>query len=216
MMRGLLMAAAALILLPGAAAAQGSLYGELRGGAAFLTDSDVDSDAFSAVGFDDVELSFDTGWLIEGAFGYAHESGLRGELALGYRENDADEFEGEFLGSSASLDADGTLDVITTMGNIYYDFNLGTYGGATGALANLVPFIGGGIGAAFMDIDDDSADDDDTVFAWQVTAGLAYHFTPNVAGTVSYAYFSTSDPEFEDAEIEYDSHNALVGIRYTF
>ncbi len=216
MMRGLLAATAALMLLPGAAAARGSMYGELRGGATFLTDSQFEDDTLSAAGFDDVEVSFDTGWLVEGAFGYAHDSGLRGEFALGYRENEADELSGKFLGTPFELDIDGTFSILTTMANLYYDFNLNSYGGSTGAMANLVPFIGGGIGAAFMDIDDDTFDDDDTVFAWQVTAGLAYNFTPNVAGTVSYAYFATSDPEFDGVELDYDSHNVLAGIRYTF
>lgn len=219
MMRGLSAATLALMLLPSAAAAQamqGGFYGELRGGASFLTDSDVESDSLEAVGFDDLELSYDTGWLIEGAFGYAHDSGLRGEFALGYRENDVDELSGKFLGSSVEVDGDGSFEILTTMANLYYDFDLGGNGGSSGAMANLVPFVGGGLGAAFMDADDDSADDDDTVFAWQVTAGLAYNLTPNVAATVSYAYFRTSDPEFDDVEVDYDSHNILAGIRYTF
>ena len=217
MMRGLLAAALALMLLPGAAAAQGvqgSMYGELRGGASFPDDADTDFG-----GGIDGDLSSDTGWLIEGAFGYAHESGLRGEIAAGYRYNDLDDFDT----SLGKVDFDGDIEAVTVMANLYYDFDLGAYGGARGAAANLVPFVGGGIGAAFLNAEIDEIggipindDEDDTVFAWQVVAGLAYNFTPNVAASVRYAYLATSDPEFDGVDSEYSGHNVLAGIRYSF
>ena len=217
MMRALLVAAAALILLPGAAAAQGlkgSMYGELRGGASFPNDADTDFG-----GGLEGDLSSDTGWLIEGAFGYAHESGLRGEIAAGYRYNELDDFEV----SGVSVDFEGEITAVTGMVNLYYDFDLGTLGGARGATANLVPFVGGGIGVAFLNADLDEIgntsideDEDDTVFAWQVVAGLAYKFTPTVTGSLRYAYFATSDPEFNGTDSEYDAHNVLAGIRYNF
>lgn len=217
MMRALLAAAAALMLLPGAAAAQGkqgNLYGELRGGASFPNDADTDFG-----GGLDGDLSADTGWLIEGAFGYAHQSGLRGEIAAGYRYNDLDDFEV----SGVKVDFEGEITAVTAMANLYYDFDLGAHGGATGTTAKLVPFVGGGIGVAVLTIDIDeiggfsvNEDEDDTVFAWQVVAGLAYKFTPKVTGSLRYAYFATSDPEFDGVDSEYDAHNVLAGIRYNF
>ena len=57
------------ILLSGTAAAQSGasgLYGELRGGATFLSDSDLEG--AGTVG----EVAFDTGGLVEGAVGYEH------------------------------------------------------------------------------------------------------------------------------------------------
>lgn len=217
MMRGLLAAAAAFMLLPGAGLAQdlkGNFYGELRGGASFPRDADTDFG-----GGLDGDLSADTGWLVEGAFGYAHESGLRGEIAAGYRYNELDDFEV----SGVSVDFDGEITAVTAMANLYYDFDLGALAGATGAAANLVPFAGGGIGVAFLNIDVDdiggfsiNEDEDDTVFAWQVVAGFAYNFTPSVAASIRYAYFETSDPEFDGVDSEYKSHNVLGGIRYSF
>jgi opacity protein-like surface antigen len=217
MMKGLLVAAAALMLLPGAAAAQNlpdNMYGELRGGASFPDDADTDFG-----GGIDGDLSSDTGWLIEGAFGYAHESGLRGEIVGGYRYNDLDDFKI----SGGTVDIEGDIEAVTVMVNLYYDFDLGTYGGATGATANLVPFVGGGIGAAFLNAEIDQIggipindEEDDTVFAWQVVTGLAYNFTPKLAATLRYAYFATSDPEFDGVDSEYSGHNVLGGIRYSF
>ena len=79
MVRTALAALAFLLLLPALALAQNpGIYVEGRGGAAFLTDSDFDN-----TGIGNVDLSFDTGWVIEGAVGYAHDNGLRGEVAIG-------------------------------------------------------------------------------------------------------------------------------------
>ena len=214
MKRSLLMAAAAALLASATAAQaqQRGLYGELRGGAAFLTDADVTDFA----GFDGT-VSSDVGYLVEGAIGYAHGSGARGELAVGYRQNDFDDFDVPSVGTAA---VDGDLSALTVMGNVYYDFNLG---GAGSRWSGLTPFVGGGIGTAFMNAVVDSlggspvgSDEDDTVFAWQVMAGLAYDVSPDIAATVSYTYFATSDAEFDGVGFEYASHNILAGIRFSY
>lgn len=212
MLRKLLPAFLFALLLPCAAAAQGhknSVYMELRGGAAFLTDSELEADLTA-----DVDVTYDTGWLVDGAVGYAHDSGLRGELALGYRSNDLDEFEF----SGGSVEGDGRVAAFTAMANGYYDFYLDNYG-AQGPAAKLTPFIGAGVGVAILDVDDDDDNVDsesDTVFAYQAIAGLSDAFTPNIAGSLSYAYFATTDPKIGEAELDYNSHNVMAGIRYSF
>lgn len=203
------------LLLPGAAAAQGAqggVYLELRAGAVFLNDLELDDNFLD-------EGETDTGWLVDGAVGYAHDSGLRGELALGYRRNELD----ELTAGAISADAEGDISAFTAMANGYYDFHLDKYG-ARGAAANLTPFIGAGAGVAVVtakidevggvDIGDDR--DSDAVFAYQGIAGLSYAFTPNIAASVSYAYFATTDPNFDGAKVDYSSHNVMAGFRYTF
>ncbi|HUF55718.1 MAG TPA: hypothetical protein VMM55_04060, partial [Thermohalobaculum sp.] len=59
----------------------------------------------------------------------------------------------------------------------------------------------------------------DTVFAWQLGAGVAYQFTPRVAATADYRWFNTEDPSFKDegeTEVDYGTHNALLGLRFLF
>ena len=34
--------------------------------------------------------------------------------------------------------------------------------------------------------------------------------------TLTYLYLETSDPEFNDFETEYRSHNVMFGLRYSF
>ena len=59
-------------------------------------------------------------------------------------------------------------------------------------------------------------EEDDTVFAYQIGAGLGYKITPATMATLSYRYFGTSDPTFDDGvdkiEAEYKSHNIWVGF----
>ena len=214
MKRTTLAALAFAIFLPSAAAAQNwseGVYVEVRGGATFLNESDIED----LGGFDDIELETKTGWLVDGAVGYAHNSGVRGEIALGYRENEFDELDAEFGGTSLSADIDGDIAAFTAMANGYYDFYLGNFG-AQGAAANLAPFLGAGVGLAVFDIDGDLGNEKETTFAYQLIGGLAYAFTPNVAASLSYSFFSAPDAEFEGTDFDYDSHSVMAGIRYTF
>lgn len=179
-------------------------YGEIRGGVAWLSDSDIDQAGFSD------EIEFDTGTVIEAGLGYGFGNGWSGEIALGYRSNDNDQLAGVDLG--------GDVTAITLMANGYYDFDVG--------MPAVHPFVGGGVGLAKIDIDASAfgvsiANDDDTVFAYQAVAGVAYDVTPTMAATLRYAYFATADPTFDDAsgapfDAEYDSHSIMVGLAYTF
>ncbi len=214
MTRNALAALAFAVFLPSAAAAQNwsqGVYVEVRGGATFLTDSDIENLA----GISDIELDTDTGWLLGGAVGYALSSGLRGEIELGYRENKFDELKGDPGGGSVTVDVDGDITAFTTMANGYYDFYLGNFG-ATGAAANLAPFVGAGVGVAVFDTDGDLGNEKETAFAYQVIGGLAYAFSPNLGASLSYSFLSAPSAEFNGTDFDYDSHNVMVGFRFTF
>lgn len=205
--RSLLVLALAFVLpREGLAQNQSSgLYLEGRLGAVFLNDSDFESDQSAAAGFDDV-VEYDTGVALDFATGFAHDSGLRGEIAIGYRANEVDEDD--------DSPVTGTLGAFTFMANGYYDFYLGNYG-VQGAWSGFAPFVGGGVGVAVLDADDDD-EISDTVFAYQGVAGLYYGFTPHIGVSLAYAYFATSDIKDDDVELDYKSHNVLAGFRYTF
>jgi len=224
--------AALAILAPGAARAQSAqdqlkgLYFELRGGGVLLDDADNSGPGLT--GDIVVESGFDTGYVVDGAIGYAHASGLRGEIALGYRSNDIDSLTiaddgglGGFLGLG-SLDGlstsavSGDARMISLMANGYYDFDLG---------GGLRPFLGAGVGAGFVSVDASLlglklVDDSDTVFAYQGLAGIGYEVTPAVSVSLLYSYFATTDPSFTDVlggsfDSEYSSHSFMLGIRFT-
>ena len=122
------MAAVAAVLLPMSVSAQSyedtmkGIYFDLRGGLTSLSDSDLSgsdlSAAFPGVTF---EAEFDNGFGIEGAVGYEHPSGFRGELALGYRSNDFDNLSAD--GISASVG--GQVEALSVMANGYAAFDVG-------------------------------------------------------------------------------------------
>jgi opacity protein-like surface antigen len=191
------------------------IYGEIRGGANLANDSDLDASTGESG-----EFEYDTGYVVELAGGYHHrESGVRGELALGLRGNDIDDITIEGLSaSSAGLSVDGDAEVVSGMANLYFEPDLG---------GQVRPYVGGGIGAAYVSFDAKVSglrvlNDNDTVFAYQFMAGGIWEFSnnPNVGVTLGYTYFGTSDGEYKDEggikfDASYDSHAVMIGFRAT-
>ncbi len=211
-----LSAVVAAVILPSAVMAQttpSGVYVEARGGAVFLMDSDLDTGIAGL----DAEVSFDPGWMAEGAIGYAHESGFRGEIAAGYRKNDLDEIKVSVAGvGSASASAGGDITATTVMVNGYYDVYFGPQ-------MRWAVYIGGGAGAAYLDLSGlsvsgvaGSVSDNDTVFAYQGSLGFSFAATPNVVLSLGYQYLATEDPEFGGVDAEYQTHNVVAGARFLF
>ena len=64
--------------------------------------------------------------------------------------------------------------------------------------------------------DSDYYEDDDTVFAYQVGAGVAYSINKNMILDLKYRFFATEDPNLYGSKAEFKSHNIYFGFRYTF
>lgn len=183
------------------------LYVSGGAGVNWLEDSDISGDVSG-------EIEFDTGWMAGVAVGYGFGNGLRFEGELSYRKNDVDRaFDGELASSNGDVSA-GAL-----MGNLVYDFDVSP---------SVIPYIGLGAGLAVVEFDDivlaglgDTIDDDDTVFAWQALAGVAFPLRDQLDLTVDYRYFQTADPDLRlgsggKVEGEYSSHSLMLGLRYRF
>ena len=162
---------------------------------------------------DEGELSFDTGFVLNAAFGYAYDNGFRTELEYGFRANDLDRADGTDYyfdnpdDYSESLGGDVTTN--SFMANVFYDF---------APSSPVSPFIGGGIGFANIegDIDFQPDIDDDNVFAYQLGAGLAFALNPKMKIDLQYRFFATEDPDFYGLEAEYLTHNLMIGLRTSF
>ena len=176
----------------GVSAAFAAPYVSGNVGAVWLEDTDFG---------DEAEISFDTGFGITAAIGNAYENGLRGEVEFGYRTSDIDEFD-----SDESINGD--FSTISLMVNGYYDFM---------PKETICPFIGAGIGYANVEGDiDELGSEDDNVFAYQVAVGVAFAINPQTKIDVQYRYFDTDDGDFDGLEVEYGTHNAMLGVRYSF
>ena len=101
--------------------------------------------------------------------------------------------------------------------NAYYDIDTGT---------KFTPYVGGGIGYAKLkgSISNGGvklASDSDTNFAWQLGAGIAYAVNKNISVDFGYRYTDMGDLTAniyptEKFKIDVDSHELLLGVRYTF
>lgn len=178
-------------------------------GVGFVEDYTIDDEEFNERG----EFSFDPGFTLSGAIGYEFLYGFRAELELGYQMSDMDKLRvsGDF--GSEAFSINGDISALTVMANIFYDF-----------IPNqiLSPFLGVGVGFANLDFDFSEADisDDDTVFAYQLMAGIAYALNNNLRFDIQYRFFGTEKPSynfgFPISVDEYQTHNILFGMRYAF
>ncbi len=196
------------------------IYFAVRGGAAFAQDTDFDFDALSV----NVENQYDTGYFVSGAIGKSLTGitgigGLRGELEIGYFESDIDAhnvggtlFQGD--------DAFGTTSGLFGLVNVFYDFN---------EFGRFKPFIGGGIGLARVEFDSHGVnlggadtvvmDDEDTGFAYQLSAGANIALTETVDLELGYRFLGVTGVELEAvdgtaSDVDVENHIVYGGLRF--
>ena len=125
--------------------------------------------------------------------------------------------------AKGSQDVDGAFSMLAFMANVDYDFETGS---------RWVPYIGGGLGVATISLDTKTAsgtslaDDSDTVFAYQVGAGIGYEFPlaegRSVTVSLDCRYFGTQDPTFKgdvtgtEFDVEISGHDIGIGLIYGF
>jgi len=201
MKKAFLITACCAILLaisPIASSAE-DLYVSANLGIAMLSDSDV---ADPTLGTMSVES--DLGLAFGAAVGYDLGNNTRIEGEIAYQENDLDKGDGVNLTGDSSS--------VALLLNGYYDFANET---------EFTPYICAGIGFANIEVDFGAPGiltliSDDTVFAYQLGAGVGYAINEEITFDVKYRYLETSDPDFATATAEYSSHNFYVGIRVAF
>lgn len=173
-------------------------------GVSFLTDSDWAEPGYTET------YQFDPGFATSFASG-ARFGIFRIEGEVGYQTNDMDKIKvcsgGDCFTDSFST---GDMSALSFLGNFYIDFI---------NASPVTPFITAGMGVARVEANDlggPGYDYDDTGFAYQVGAGLAFAVNPNLTIDLKYRYFATEDNDFEGANVKFASHNVYGGLRFTF
>jgi opacity protein-like surface antigen len=187
----------------------------------------------SFVGASYVNEDVDNTALLGGGIGYRFNPWLRADITGDY------EFPARFHGnlSCAACGAGGgagfsneyaKISAATFLANAYID--LGTWYGFT-------PYVGGGIGASYVMVDDYHFVNPNGVtgvvggdgkwnFAWAAMAGVAFDITPNLVLDVNYRYLSLGDGQTKPftargatQPVEFKNlaaHEVRVGLRYQF
>lgn len=212
MFKKFLVAVGALLVATGVANAEErwpKWYVGLHGALPFVGDTGA-TRAGASLG--DVEFD-NPGWGVGASLGYkfggtnSFADFFRMELEALYRANDVDTVGGVSIADDISVDS--------YMLNLIYDLETGT---------QFMPYLGAGIGWSNVELNIPAAaiSDSDDVFSYQFLAGVSYEpqSIPNVAFSLGYRYFATSDPEIGSplgaVEHEYDSHGAEAGVRFSF
>ena len=133
----------------------------------------------------------DESWIIGAGACWRFSPNLRADLTFDYRP-DYDQATNLGVGPGAKTG----LHNWTLMANGYYDIPIESF--------PLVPYVGAGIGLAHNSLNGVSVaapgtgvarftGNDTNQFAWQLSAGLAYNFSPNLALDVGYRYLHAGD-----------------------
>ena len=184
-------------------------------GISIPSDTDVTTSIFPDT-FNE-RMEFDTGVYAGGTGGFDFGF-FRLEGELSYRYSEINTITDQDSGIQFP-NVDGNLGVFAMMANAYIDLH---------NASPITPYVGGGIGFAVLNLSDTFGgggllyeENDDTVFAYQVGAGLEIALNPRISLDVGYRYFGTDTARFESGitgttELKFVSHNALVGVRVKF
>lgn len=229
-MKGFLGFLAALVLLTAPALAQDNRpYVSFSGLYVMPNTAEVETEALGHIVSSDLTMKNGFGFAV--ALGYEIDTGLRGELEVSHRSVGFEEFDGVDVSGptvSGSFDAklpyEGSLKLWTVMANGIF---------AT-EIWRVRPYLGAGIGVAFVKATEDSQswtfningndetltsegdDVSDTVVAYQAMLGVGYPLSEAVEVRLGYRYFATREGDFDGFKASFGSHNIELGIRFSF
>ncbi|MEN8141459.1 MAG: outer membrane beta-barrel protein [Thermodesulfobacteriota bacterium] len=178
-----------------------------------------DADATEAGATSYATFESDAGVTVGLTGGYRLPNNLRVEGELSYQSNDFDTVTLSMPGFSVSYPlASGDVTRTSLLVNGYYDIPTSS---------NFTPYASLGLGFSKIDVGDFTFEDgesvqgnDDTVFTYQFTAGVAYALSETLAIDAKVSYLATSDADinFEGDVIsyEYATTNLQLGLRYGF
>ncbi|MDA8413387.1 MAG: outer membrane beta-barrel protein [Desulfobacteraceae bacterium] len=169
----------------------------------------------------DDRVTFDPGIYVGGSGGYDFGF-MRLEGELSYRNAQLDTVT--FANGEHFRNVDGDLGALAGMFNVFFDMR---------NPSRITPYLGGGIGFATLHLSDTTGygntvgyqllydKSDDTVFAYQVGAGMDVALNSRMSLDIGYRYFITDKAKLESDfnttnELRFESHNAMIGFKFKF
>jgi len=217
----IVISAVAVLMLPAICSATPPVpgpYTSIFAGVNIPSNSNVTTNDFDDTYNDKVE--FDVGVYTGGTAGFDFGL-LRLEGELSYRYSDIESITDKSVGEPFP-NVDGNLGALSFMANAFIDLH---------NASPFTPYFGGGVGFAVLNLSDTFAgtgsqillypDGNETVFAYQLGAGLELAINRMLSLDLGYRYFNTDKASFEynstrSTKMKLESHNALVGLRMKF
>lgn len=195
----------AALALPGISSAASMRPGPYVSGFIGVT---IPSDTHAGGDFNDT-VNFDPGLNIGGTAGMDYGT-LRLEGEISYKEGNVDTIFDKDSGIRYA-NTDVSLNATAFMANMFIDLHNN---------GPITPYLGGGVGFAVLSLDDEFGDfytgDDEVMFAYQAGGGLEVPLNRQMSLDLAYRYFRTSQANFADTRMEFESHNATLGLRVKF
>ncbi|PKN52426.1 MAG: hypothetical protein CVU55_04060 [Deltaproteobacteria bacterium HGW-Deltaproteobacteria-13] len=186
-------------------ATKGPYMSALLGGT-YLTESDLTDNGVKGK----IEYTVGIASVLAGGYNFGM---FRMEGEIGYQRNSMDKATVCDGGGCGGGSISGNTSALSGLVNGYIDFVNSS---------PVTPYISGGIGVAYVKVDVDQRNGsgtdsfNDTIFAYQVGAGLAYAINQNLSLDLKYRYFATPELDLEGSKATFGSHNVYFGLRYTF
>lgn len=126
------------------------------------------------------------GLIFAGAIGFDYTEGIRTELEYRYAATEFDSvtLADPVLGPTTAVTVNDDIAGHFLMSNFYFDFN---------NASRFTPFIGGGVGGAFMENENAQRD---AALALQARAGVSYEMGGGFMADVEYVYLRTNEFSF--------------------
>jgi opacity protein-like surface antigen len=167
------------------------------------------------------KFDLSTGWTLGIAAGMRVMPWLRAEVEISHQKFETERSYQVLDGSVlSSIPEDHDMSATYLLGNVWADIRT-SY--------PITPYIGGGLGAAWLDLDGiwstpggATRVDGDVAFAWQLGGGVQYEFTESWALDVGYRYkrvesaHLAASPGGQDFEGTLQSHTIQVGLTRRF
>jgi opacity protein-like surface antigen len=206
------MLGAALAALSGANAANAADSWYVRGAAGWGAGGGADISSDGPLGGD---ADLDESATVAVAVGAPRGEHWRFEAELSRRDSE--------LEAAPLLDPGGEIQTTALMANVFYDFGTDP----------IRPYAGLGLGVASVELEATftpplqtvAVADDETAFAYQIMAGVAFALSPSVTLDFGYQYFSTPGVETEGVQtpalvlpvdVDYSQHAVMAGVRWNF
>ena len=154
---------------------------------------------------------------------------------VGYTPPPLQYFSFEFEYSYLNPDVDKTVLPRTGTGNATIDGDVKFNNFMFNAIVKypsgkIHPYFGVGLGFSYVDVSVSttsparSASDDETVFAWQILAGLEIDLTNNLSIDIGYRYFAAEGSESDHdyyydhygTHLDYNTSMVTLGLKYRF